>query len=203
MKNDSLNLALVTETDEYFRELVQQALSKQKIKTQPETEMYLVNLLGQFITTETLFVRDGEGNLKDEPLVMKLKEAIETPEPTAQKLLFRQIGDVSLYTAGYFQESLNRKLVDVDYYIQMGGNAYKNVASRAEEMKKVFAELATRFATFVDVLAEVSSVTTPKNSEQDLLRLYELWVSTKSERAEKALKAAGIIPVDGTKKDMQ
>ncbi|MCM0605106.1 MAG: hypothetical protein KA715_03375 [Xanthomonadaceae bacterium] len=200
---DSPNLALVTEPSEYFRELITQTLSKQKIKTQPETEFYLVNLLGQFITTDTLFVRDQEGNLKDEPLVLKLKEAIETHEPTAQKLLFRQIGDVSLYTAGFFQESLGRKLVDVDYYIQMGGNAYQNVAQRAEEMKKVFAELAERFSTFVDVLAEVSSVTTPKSSETDILRLYELWIKTKSERAEKALKEAGIIPLDSIKKDIQ
>lgn len=203
MKDNSLELALVTEPAEYFRELVLQALSKQKIKTQPETEFYLVNLLSQFITTETLFSRDGEGHLKDEPLVLKLKEAIETPEPTVQKLLYRQIGDVSLYTAGFFQDSLNRKLVDVDYYINIGGSAYKNVAERAEEMRKVFAELASRFGTFVDVLAEVSSVTTPKNTEQDILRLYELWMKTKSERAEKALKEAGIIPLDNIKKDIQ
>lgn len=198
MKDSSQNLALVIEPAEYFRELVLQALSKQRIKTQPETEFYLVNLMSQFMSTETLFARDGEGNLKDEPLILKLKEAIETPEPTAQKLLFRQLGDVSLYTAGFFQESLTTKMVDVDYYIHIGETAYKNVATRAEDMRKVFAELAERFSTFVDVLAEVSTVTTPRTSEQDLLKLYELWLKTKSERAEKALKEAGILPVDST-----
>ena len=87
-----------------------------------------------------------------------------------------------------------RKLVDVDYYIDMGGTAYQQVAIRTEETRKsIFEELAHKFAAFVDVLAAVSAKTTPNKSEKDLLRLYELWVRTGSDRAAKALSEAGSI----------
>lgn len=198
------NLTLIAQPQAFFHELVTTALGRQKISTQPETEFYLVNLMAQFMTTDRLYSRDGQGGMKEEPLAFLVKEAIETPEPQAQAALFRHVGDVSLYTAGFFQESLNRKLVDLDYYIDMGGTAYQRVASRAEEevLKAVYAELASRFGTFVEVLADVSEKTTPR-TEKDLLRLYDLWVRTRSERAAKALQEAGILPNESIKKDWQ
>ena len=50
--------------------------------------------------------------------------------------------------------------------------------------------------------AEVSANTTPR-TEKDLLRLYELWVRTRSERAAKALQEAGILPNENIKKEWQ
>jgi hypothetical protein len=193
-RSDKPSLTLVTQPQDYFRELVTEAMGTQQISARPETEFYLVNLLHQFMTTD---------RLQAGPLAFKLKEALETPEP-AQTALFRNIGDTSLYVAGYFQDSLTRKMVDVDYYIEIGGTAYKQVATRADEdaLRPVYAELADRFGSFVEVLATVSDKTTPK-TERDLLRLYELWVRTKSERAAKALQEAGIIPNDTVKKDWQ
>jgi hypothetical protein len=188
------SLQLVTHPEAYFHELVTSVLDHQKVSTQPETEFYLVNLLQQFMTVD---------HLREEPLAIMLKEAIEEPVAEAQKLLFRQVGDVSLYVAGYFQDSLNRKLVDVDYYIGMGGSAYQQAAIRTEDaLRPTYEELAMKFATFVDVLAEISDRTQQK-SEKDLLRLYEVWVRTRSERAAKALQEAGILPNETIKKDWQ
>ena len=197
-------LTLVAQPQEFFRELVTNALGKQKVSTQPETEFYLVNLLNQFMKTDRLYSRTKEGEVREEPLAMMLKEALEQTQPFTQSLLFRHIGDVSLYMAGYFQESLNRKSVDIDYYIDVGGTAYQQVAARSEEeMKKVlYQELAQKFGAFVEVLAEVSDRTTPR-AEKDILRLYELWVRTRSERAAKALQEAGILPNETIKKDWQ
>lgn len=191
----STKLSLVAQPQEFFHELVTGALERQHLRTQPEVEFYLVQLLNQFMTTDHLFRRDAEGSPRDEALVLQLKEAIEEPQAAAQRALFRRIGDVSLYTAGFFQESLSRKLVDVDYYIELGGTAYQQVAARADEshLKGLYRELADRFAALVNVLAEISEATTPR-TEQDLLRLYDTWLRTGSERAAKALQAAGIIP---------
>jgi len=198
------NLTLIAQPQEYFRELITEALEHQKLSTQPETEFYLVNLLNQFITTDKLYTKDADGTFREEPLVLMVKEALEQPQPEAQRSLFRHVGDVSLYVAGFFQDSLNRKLVDVDYYIDLGGNAYQQVAARAEEsmMRAIYQELASKFGSFVEVLAEVSDKTSQK-SEKDLLRLYELWVRTRSERAAKALQEAGILPNETIKKNLQ
>lgn len=188
-------LKLVSQPEEYFYELLNGALAKRSFKPRQETEVYLVHLLGQFMTTEALYARDADGTFKQDPLALMVKEALETPETEASRLLFRQVGDVSLYTAGFFQDSLNRKVVDLDYYIDMGGSAYTQVARRAEEksMRTLFEELSYHFGAFVDVLAEIADRTSLK-SEKNLIRLYDHWVKTKSERAERALKEAGIIP---------
>lgn len=189
-------LKLVAQPQAFFHELVTSAMENQQVQTKPEAEFYLVNLLNQFMTSE---------NLVEQPLALMVKDALEEPVPQQQMQRFRRLGDVSLYVAGYFQDSLNRKLVDVDYYIDMGGTAYKQVAVRTEEelLREVYQELSEKFASFVDVLAEVSDKTTPKRSEKDLLRLYEVWVRTKSERAAKALQEAGILPNETIKKDWQ
>lgn len=203
MSKDS-KLKLVTQPQEYFYELLDGAFSKRSFRPTAETEFYLVNLMNQFMTTDALYSRNTEGKHKQESLALLVREAVEMPAPEAQRTLFRQVGDVSLYTAGFFQESLNRKVVDVEYYIDMGGHAYREAALRHDEaaLRKVFEELGHRFGTFVDVLADVSDQTMSK-TERDLLRLYENWISTKSERAERLLNEAGIIPSLTAKKTLQ
>src|SRR4051812_40382476 len=149
------NLTLVTQPQDYFRELVQAAMERHRLSAQPETEFYLVNLLHQFMLTDRLFNPDAEGKPRDAALALMVKDALEQPQPELQRSAFRRVGDVSLYVAGYFQDSLNRKLVDVDYYIDMGGTAYQQVARMAGEkiMQSLYEELADKFASFVDVLA--------------------------------------------------
>jgi hypothetical protein len=204
MEDSKSGLKLVAQPQDYFRELVTEAMGRQRITAQPETEFYLVNLLNRFIKTEHLYQKDADGSTRKEPLALMVKEALEEPVASTQSARFKHIGDVSLYVSGYFQDSLNRKLVDVDYYIDMGGAAYQRVAARMEEeiLRAVYEELAAKFAAFVEVFAEVSEKTTPR-TEKDLLRLYELWVRTRSERAAKALQEAGILPNDTIKKDWQ
>lgn len=203
MSNDP-KLKLVAQPQEYFYELLGSAFSKRAFRPTAETEVYLVNLLNRFMTADALFSRDADGKRRAETLALLVKEAVETPSGEGQRALFRQVGDVSLYTAGFFPESLNRKLVDVDYYIDMGGRAYRQAAVRHDEkaVKVVFEELSDRFGKFVDVLADISDLTMSK-TEQNLLRLYENWISTKSERAERLLHEAGIIPNPTVKKNVQ
>lgn len=193
---DKPTLQLVLQPQAYFHELVTRAMEKQHVSVRPETEFYLVNLLNQFMTAD---------NLSEEPLALLLKSAVDEPHPLKRIEQFRRVGDLSLYVAGYFQESLNYKVVDVDYYIGMGGNAYERVASVAEEksIRAVYSELSAKFGRCVDVLAEVSDVTQAPRTEKDILRLYEVWVRTRSERAAKALQDAGILPNETVKKDIQ
>lgn len=169
-------LTLVTQPQEFFRELLVEAMGNQKLRTREETEFYLVNLLNDFMTTDRLFTEALDGTKREEPLALMLKDALEQPQRRMQGLLFRQLGDVSLYKAGFFHESLSRKLVDVDYYIDMGGGAYQQVAVRAEDnaQRIIFDELSDKFARLVEVFAEVAD-RTAQRSQKDLLRLYEKW----------------------------
>jgi hypothetical protein len=112
----------------------------------------------------------------------------------AQRDGLRRVGDLSLFISGFFADSLNRSLVDVDYYIQLGERAYGSLARRDEgTLAEVFDELADKFHAFVDVLGEVSE-RTAMSSNTDVLRLYEKWLRTGSRRSGDLLVARGIVP---------
>jgi hypothetical protein len=205
MRNKGANsLVLDSSPDEFFFGLVQDAIRHQQVRVLPETEFYLVKLLKRFIQSENLFVKNSNGELQDQPLSFLFKEALEAPSPTNQKNLFQNVGDISLYKVGFFQESLSRAAIPVDYYIGMGGTAYYNAAERSEEKhyQSLFQELSQKFESCVDILFEVSEKTTITKTEQDLLRLYEMWSRTGSERAARALLRAGIaLPTAKEKKE--
>jgi len=197
-------VSVVVHPAEFFKQQVSQALQNQKVKADQDTEFYIVNLLSRFMVAENLFTQDQDGTRQEEVLALRLTEALSTADETLRCQNLKRLGDVSLYTAGFFSDSLSRKVVDVDYYIGMGRTAYGSLATSGFEVifAKVFNELSSQFHRFVDVLAEVSELTGSKDPK-NILRLYELWLKTRSERAEKSLKEAGIIPNAGVKREIQ
>ena len=173
---------------EYFKELVDVALSHQRLNTQELTAYYVVQLLASFLQRPlTDDTRD------DAPLAVRLAQALESGG-VRQRGTLKEIGDVALFVSGFFSDSLNRKLVDVDYYVSIGGCAY-NALSRVETdtFSPVFAELGEKFVGFVDVLSEVSERTSC-TSNSDLLRLYEKWLKTGSRRSGQLLVKRGVVP---------
>jgi hypothetical protein len=170
---------------EYFKELVEGALARQRIAAGELTAFYVVQLLAGYLQ------RPAEED--EAPLGFQLARALESGG-IQQRTSLRQIGDLSLFISGFFSESLRRKLVDVDYYVSIGGFAY-NTLSRQETdtFSPVFAELAEKFTGFVDVLSEVSERTSCA-SNLDLLRLYEKWLKTGSPRCGQLLVERGVVP---------
>jgi hypothetical protein len=173
---------------EYFRELVESAMQNQRVSAAELTSFYVVNLLAGFVH----FDRSPAAG-DDAPLGVRLARAMQEAG-IAQRDGLKKVGDLSLFISGFFSDSLNRSLVDVDYYIQLGECAYGSLARRGEgTFTDVFDELSGKFTAFVDVLGEVSE-RTALTSNADLLRLYEKWVRTKSRRSGDLLAARGIVP---------
>jgi hypothetical protein len=170
---------------EYFKELVDGALANQHVDAGELTAFYVVHLLSASVRRPS--------NRDVEPLGPKLVAALESGG-ARQRATLKEIGDASLFISGFFSDSLRRKLVDVDYYVAIGGQAY-NALSRFESdaFSPVFAELADKFATFVDVLNEVSERAWC-TSNTDLLRLYERWLRTGSRRSGQLLIERGVVP---------
>lgn len=195
VRNNTNSSIIFLNPNEYFHAAVSGAVSTLKVEVSENAQSYLVRLLGHFISTENFFPTDSAGR-PAETLTQQLANALEEENAEARALRLRQMGDFSLYVAGFFTNSLSRKLVDVDYYIGMGGAAYENVA-RLERTDKaiLFTELSRKFPKFVEILSQISEETgfQPNNS-QDLLRVYELWTKTGSDRLAKQLARAGIVP---------
>ena len=172
---------------EYFRDLVESAMQNQHVSARELTAFYVVNLLAAFVHLERSPAAGG-----DEPLGVLLAKSLQSGG-SVQRDGLRKVGDVSLFVSGFFSDSLKRGLVDVDYYIQLGGRAYGSLARCDASRAEVFDELSDKFTAFVDVLGEISE-RTALTSNADLLRLYEKWMRTRSRRSGHILATRGIVP---------
>jgi hypothetical protein len=173
----------------YFKELVESALQRQRLQASELTSFYIVNLLTTFVHRDNGLC----GRADEEPLALQLARAM-TSEGSVRREALRSVGDLSLFVAGFFSDSLNRKLVDIDYYVMLGGRAYESLSRlEREALAPAFAELAGSFLSFVDVLNDVSEQCTV-TTNADVLRLYEKWLRTGSRRHGQRLVERGIVP---------
>ncbi len=184
---------------EFFQDALREAISRQQISTCHETTLYLSNLLTVFIDSKQLFKPTPEG-VRLKPLAEIYADAVEARSISDRDSSLRFLGDVALFISGLFPQSLGRSLVDVDYYITMGGSAYGFLADsgqlsrKAKVFRSIFQELSDRFSEFVEILAEVGDKTNLRN-DSDVLRLYEIWLCSGSKNAAEKLKRLGIQPV--------
>jgi hypothetical protein len=177
-----MDVCLASSVDEYFHEVVTDALSVVDLEASEPASWYLVSLLGEMT----------RGRISDEPLGLRLAQP--GAELGERMKTLKQVGDQSLYVAGFFAESLNRSLVDVDYYVGIGQNAYAQLARSLGGQKtitEVYEELAEKFPRFVDVLMEVRKRT--DFATPDIGKLYEMWLRTRDEWIERKLRALGVL----------
>ena len=180
----------------HFKEAVDKELKKFGLSISEATSFYIVNLLASYFKTEKLII-EGEKGLEEITLAELLKKALEAD--VAKKLeLLKKMGDHSLYVSGYFAGYLDSKIVDIDYYINMGEGAYDQLATLYKdkgdkEFSKIYSELVEHFIRIVEMLSSISNESNTK-SNQDILKLYKRWLNTKSKKVEEKLKEEGILP---------
>ena len=184
---------------DYFRESIDAAIEHQGVRVDPHAAHYVVNMLTLFSRSEELYEDHGDVyGLK--PLALMLADAAEAQSPAERNFSLQRIGDVALFIAGFFADSLAHKLVDLDYYIYMGGNAYGSLSEeirgtvRGQALADVYRELAHKFQIVVDVLNEVRDGAR-QSSDVDVMRTYEVWLRTGSKRAAELLKQNGVVPM--------
>jgi len=182
----------------YFHERVSDALKHQKIEVDDHVAFYLVNLLSHFTNIEN--IQTNEEGAETPLAILFCKAQAENTEMKAR--LLKYLGDFSLFISGFFQDSLSRKIVDLDYYVAMGGGAYHQLSSltgfkkQPELFSMIFSELASRFVQWVDVISEVSEAS-QMITPSDLLRLYEKFLKTGSDRMRELLTQHGIFANEG------
>jgi len=177
-----MDVTLASSVDEFFHEVVTDALAVIDLEASEPASWYLVGLLGEMTRVR----------LTDEPLGPKLAQPAADAGERVKTL--KEVGDTSLYVAGFFAESLTRSLVDVDYYVSIGQSAYSQLARSLGAQKtitEVYAELAEKFPSFVEVLAEVRKRT--DFATPDVAKLYDIWLRTRDEWIEKKLRALGVL----------
>lgn len=176
-----MSLTTHTSVEAFFQEALTGALDRQGLEASESTEFYLVGLLGEY----------ARARLPDHALSLRLAESQADAGERVRAL--KEVGDTTLYVSGFFADSLQRKLVGIDYYMDLGQAAYDELSRRlqASSAAEVYAELSGKFPRFVEVLMEVRRHVA--FASHDIMHLYEEWVRTRSAWVEKRLRALGVL----------
>lgn len=179
---------------EFFRDEIAEARKRLGVRMIDSVEYYLVNLLCDYIHSG---VRPLPG---EEPLAFHYKRAIEATEVVDQIQHLRDLGDVALYSAGFFEESIESSLVDVDYYVSMGGSAYQNLAGiignqrNGEVFAEMYQSMGADFPRLVGVLKHLEEGQLARSgSYHNLLKLYTRWLKTGQPRLYQLLLEQGFV----------
>ncbi len=186
----------------FFVEVVEDAMKARRVEATEGATHYLVALLADYAHPDRT-----AGEALERPMTLLLDEALHAPDPAERFERLRVLGDGVLYGCGFFGDHFEARGIDPAYMHGLGTRAYGAASSmlRAQEGPDVFGELANRFGVFVDVVAEVADATIAMGTEnpKGLLKVYERWLKTGSERLASALTSHGVVPTRRTRGVLQ
>jgi len=183
--------------EEHFAEVVKEACVHKQVKTQPYVEAYLVQLLKHYLDSKNLHrpLADDSTEKPPDTFAEMYLQAMNKEGAQRQEMM-RIVADRSLYLTGFFADSFQRKIVDIDYYVDIGSAAYFNLSAwtRQDTLGAVFETFAKRFAEFAEVLNYISEKSQIQ-ADQDVLRLYDRYMRTGSELAREKLNELGVVTI--------
>jgi hypothetical protein len=185
----------------FFGEVVEDSLRARGVDATDGATQYLVSLLADYAHP------DGRaGETLDRPLTLLLDEALRDPNQGERFERLRSLGDGVLYGCGFFADHFEARGVDPTYLRGIGTRAYGAASSMLrrgadEGGPDLFAELSQNFDSFVDVVVDVadSTIAMGMESPRALLKVYERWLRTGSQRLASALTVRGLMPTRGSR----
>lgn len=195
------NIVATGSVSDFFVDIVGDALKARRVEASPAATHYIVGLLSDFAKPDAR----AEETL-ERPLTFLLDEALHTPNVGERFEKLRSLGDGILYSSGFFGDHFEARGVDSRYIIGLGATAYENAGAllttpaAAHGTLDVFGELAAKFAAFVAVLTDVADTTVAQGirSSKHLVKLYERWLRTRSDRLADALSSHGFVTPRGS-----
>ena len=171
----------------FFGELLTDALSREKLCLDRSTQAYLLQVIAD---RDVVSPRPDRGDRGAPALASLYLEAMQRP-PSERREALRELGDHALVMSGLFPQHVERRgsVVDVDYYVSMGGAAYAQAASLTRDgLREVLAQL-------VEVLTRVAERTTLPVA-RDPGALYTRWSrAADGASLERELLAHGLVPI--------
>ena len=192
---------LLVEPNQYFYDVVGDAMKSRGFMASPHATEYIVNLLLSYMNTEKLFDETNESGRKTRSTLAELYLRAMNSEPNVRIDLLKKLGDTSLYISGFFAESLTRKIVNVDYYVNMGETAFDSLAKSVEEEAfcHLYQDFSRKFVKYMDILAHIAQQANIQ-STKNLFQVFETYQKTGSDLARETLIENGFIDIDALKK---
>jgi hypothetical protein len=185
----------------FFNEVVSESMRSQGVHATEGATRYVVALLADYAHPDA-----RAGQALDRPLTLLFDEALRESDAGERFERLRTLGDGVLYSCGFFGDHFESRGVDARYVQGLGTRAYGAASGMLRRSSDgatpdLFEELAERFNDFVGVLHDVadSTVAMSTDSSRGLLKAYERWLKTGSDRLAEALAARGVVPTRGSR----
>ena len=179
-----------TSLSSYFSKRLTRYAKRFRPPPHEDTCWYLGSLLERFGRSEQLFAYQDEYMML-RPLALLYSDAIEANNARERCLMLQQLGDMALFLGALFPERFTRHGILQDYFVGMGGSAYDYLADNARSNRHIFAELANTFTRMLEMVANACS-RTQRLTTEEVLALYQRWLTTRDPVIENQLRALGI-----------
>jgi len=175
----------------YFFERLN-ALNKKSLCPVPESVIfYSSDVLDKFALSQDFF-EVSEGKIREKILGIKLLEASKLNRDE-QKRVYKDVADMSLMVCGFFFESTQKKLVDNQYYSQIGKMAYSHLDSVAPSFLDI-PSFYNMFATCFESITTLMSLMATQNRSGLESNLIFKKVLKEESVSEKEMLVSGMIP---------
>lgn len=162
-----------------WQDVIKSAEQRCAITLNADLEVYLVGLLMRYLNKPELAHRI---------IATAFLQALEAKKQQ-NRVSLQAVGDECLIFAGLFPQAAERKLIKINYFVDIGRSAYALISATHTDL---FGSLALQFVVLMDVLQSIRG--------SDLLphEAFEQWQQVGSQRALKMMQeyaSLGIIPI--------
>ena len=167
--NNSSDLILESSLQTFFFDQLTEVNKKSAYPIPQEAIYYSSLVMDQFGESGNYFEVNEEGKTCEKTLGIKLLQSTHMSKQKKKRAL-KDVGDTALFLCGYFSDSLNKKIVDPEYYQNLGQIAYgrlNNIVPSAYDTPALFKTIAETFDRMASLMNIVSKNNRAKADNAD------------------------------------
>ena len=201
------NIEILGSLEDFFQAEVLAVSKKQNVELDLHVSAYVARLLVRFSQSSSIVEQHlPSGEKSKEPVLALLWLEGLQKRPFEQITQMQYLGDVALFTSGFFSDRIEKSVLDRDYYMAMGEQAYQQVGSLQRSLRsdlalrELFFKLAQTFPSMVSILEEIA-IRSQASQQNGIVKLYQRWLESSDQKISRVLQENGVIPQSSKKGD--
>jgi len=159
------NFSLCPTSTASWQSLVLEAQTASHIDLTEDLQSYLVFLLMRYLY---------EGQLLERPIALDFLDTLHQSGRLQQHNL-QDVGDKCLIVSGFFPGLAERRLVQINYFVNMGQGAYSALSYLSgKPNERLFKDLSSGFMPLVDILRTMRGLSLDEHQSGDRARFMEI-----------------------------
>jgi hypothetical protein len=149
----------------FFYDLLQEINRKSSTPLSNETIFYSSLVMDKYGESSQFFEK-VDGKTREKILGLKLLEASNLPKDKMRASI-KDVAETSLLVCGFFSDSLNRKIVDVKYYQELGMIAYSRLNAMEPKAYNVSSFYNLVSKKFLDITTTMNLAASKSSADKD------------------------------------